>query len=59
MESLSVLLMLIASAGITLGLLRLVIVTDLAGRLERHRAELAIRRAAATLIADVERFRRS
>ncbi len=59
MESMSVLLMLIASAVIVLVLLRVVIVTDLAGRLERHRAELAIRRAAAALIADVERFRRS
>jgi hypothetical protein len=58
MGSAAVLLMLAATAVVALGLIRLVIVTDLAARLERHRVERSIRRSAAVLLADIERFRR-
>lgn len=58
MGSAAVLLMLIATAAVTFVSLRLVIVTDLAARMERHRAERTIRRDAAVLLADIERFRR-
>ena len=59
MGSASVLLMLLVTAAVVLGAIRLVVVTDLAARVERHRVERSIRRSAAALLADIERYRRS
>lgn len=58
MGAASVLLMLVATAAVTFGLMRLVIAADLTARLERLRAERSVRRSAAVLLADIERFRR-